>query len=397
MSYCINPWCPDRKNPDKPVDIASLQQAGRCLACDTPLLVCDRYRLIRPLRDPDEWEASEIFEVEDYGQPDASSTDQRPTKVLKSLKKPALLPLFEREAKTLQHLRHPGIPQVESDGYFAVELADGRALSCLVMENIKGVNLDEWLQKHGPVDQATAIDWMSQLAELLAQLHKSELFHRDIKLSNIMLRPTGQLALIDFGTVRPLTNTYFAKVASQRDITSVVSPGYTPLEQINGRAVPQSDFYALGRSFIYLLTGKHPIDLPEDESTGQLSWRDQTKFPISDWLAQLLNDMTAPFPGQRPLSAEVLLDRLTKQQTRRAAWGPKQQLRVLAAVNLVLLLLQIWVGWQWMSTRREMEKVGIWNSENNEQPKTNNSPHPFLMADLRSQKRFGFGLGLLEG
>ena len=44
-----------------------------------------------------------------------------------------------------------------------------------------------------------------------------------------------------------MTSTYFAKVAGQRNITSVVSPGYTPLEQINGRAVPQSDFYALGR------------------------------------------------------------------------------------------------------------------------------------------------------
>ena len=71
------------------------------------------------------------------------------------------------------------------------------------MENIQGINLDHWLQQQGAIDQARAIDWMKQLVELLAQLHKEELFHRDIKLANIMLRPEGQLALVDFGTVRP--------------------------------------------------------------------------------------------------------------------------------------------------------------------------------------------------
>ncbi|MEM9006356.1 MAG: serine/threonine-protein kinase [Cyanobacteria bacterium P01_F01_bin.86] len=337
MSYCINPWCPNRENPDT---------RDLCQSCETPLVLAGRYRLIRPLREPDEWEPSEIFEVDDQGQ----------TKVLKVLKKPILLPLFEREATTLQHLKHPGIPQVDPDGYFTMQLADGRQLHCLVMENIQGVNLDVWLQKNGPLDQATAIDWMQQLVDLLAQLHKAELFHRDIKLSNIMLRSTGQLALIDFGTVRPMTSTYFAKVASQRDITSVVSPGYTPLEQINGRAVPQSDFYALGRSFIYLLTGQHPIDLPEDETTGQLSWHEQAVSPIADWFAQLLDDMTAPFPGQRPLDADVLLSRLNKQQSQRFNWTEKQQLRLLVIANIGLFLLQMWVGWQWTNKRQQIEE-----------------------------------------
>ena len=337
MSYCINPWCPNRANPDT---------RDRCQACDTPLVLEGRYRLIRPLREPDEWEPSEIFEIDDQGQ----------TKVLKVLKKPVLLPLFEREATTLQSLKHPGIPQVDPDGYFSFQLADGRQLHCLVMESIQGVNLDVWLQKHGPINQATAVDWMRQLVDLLAQLHKAELFHRDIKLSNIMLRNSGQLALIDFGTVRPMTNTYFAKVASQRDITSVVSPGYTPLEQINGRAVPQSDFYALGRSFVYLMTGQHPIDLPEDETTGQLTWRDRAASPIADWFTQLLDDMTAPFPGQRPLNAEVLLDRLNKQKSRKFNWTEKQQLRLLVIANMGLLLLQLWVGWQWMNTRHQMKE-----------------------------------------
>ena len=333
MSYCINPKCSARCNPD-PLE--------HCQACKTPLLIQGRYRLIRPLRDLDEWGDTEIFEVDDQGV----------SKVLKLLKTPRLLPLFEREVKTLQQLQHPGIPQVESDGYFAFSLENGLEVYCLVMEKITGENLEQWMENRGPIDQALALKWLGQLAEILNQVHRNELFHRDIKLSNIMLRPNGQLALIDFGTVRKVTNTYLAKIGGRRDVTSVVSPGYTPLEQINGKAVPQSDFYALGRSFVYLLTGKHPVDFDEDSQTGQLNWRDQAP-QISPWFANLIDDLMAPFPGQRPLSAQEIL--------RRLADGPpwlqhrissKTYVRLLVAINLGLLLTQIGViGWKWLGLR----------------------------------------------
>lgn len=354
MSYCINPRCGHRHNPD---------DLHLCKSCHTPLLVEGRYRLLRPLRELDEWEPSEVFEVDDQGQ----------TKVLKVLKKKILEPLFAREATILQALKHPGIPHVEADGYFSLEV-DGRELYCLVMENIQGTNLDTWLQQQGPIDQTQALDWIKQLVDLLTQLHQEELFHRDIKLSNIMLRPTGQLALVDFGTVRPMTSTYFAKVAGQRDITSVVSPGYTPLEQINGRAVPQSDFYALGRSFVYLLTGTHPIDLPEDDTTGRLTWRDRTSHPIDTWFAQLLDDMMAPFPGQRPLNGEALLERLTnprlaqdKDASSTVATG------VLIAANVGLLLLQLFIGWQWLSARQRLQEQSF------------SHPTPQAVAAIQSQ------------
>ncbi len=356
MSYCINPRCAQRQNPEG---------EEHCLTCGNPLLLEGRYRLLRPLRELDEWEPTEIFEVADLQPIDAADRAQgeaRPHKVLKVLKKPILLTLFEREATTLQALDHPGIPQVESDAYFSVELTGesrSRPLYCLVMENIQGSNLDSWLQDHGPIDQATALDWMGQLVDLLRQLHAAALFHRDIKLSNIMLRPTGQLALIDFGTVRPLSNTYFAKMAGQRDITSVMSPGYTPLEQINGKAVPQSDFYALGRSFVYLLTGQHPLDLPEDDTSGQLAWQEKLAQPLSPWFAQLLDDMMAPFPGQRPLNAQLLQARLANAALRTEATegGTKPPERKWSrqwaiAANLFLLLIQLFVMSQWFAARQ---------------------------------------------
>ncbi|MDJ0707786.1 MAG: serine/threonine-protein kinase [Leptolyngbyaceae cyanobacterium MO_188.B28] len=335
MSYCINPKCSDRCNPDR---------SERCQACDTPLLIQGRYRLIRPLRDLDEWGNTEIFEVDDQGV----------SKVLKILKTPRLLPLFEREVKTLQQLQHPGIPQVEPDGYFTLSLENGLEVYCLVMEKITGENLEDWMEKRGPIDQPLALKWLSQLAEILDQVHRNELFHRDIKLSNIMLRPNDHLALIDFGTVRKVTNTYLAKIGGRRDVTSVVSPGYTPLEQINGKAVPQSDFYALGRSFVYLLTGKHPVDFEEDSQTGQLNWRDHAPT-ISPWFANLIDDLMAPFPGQRPLNAQEILRRLATGPT----WPQPRimskitYVHLLAAINIGLLIAQLVViGWKWSSYRQ---------------------------------------------
>ncbi|MEP0873343.1 serine/threonine protein kinase [Trichocoleus desertorum AS-A10] len=336
MSYCINPKCPVRQNPD---DIAA------CLACGTPLLIQQRYRLVNPLRELDEPSQAEIFAIDDQGK----------IKVMKVLKNPRLLKLFEREAKTLQQLKHSGIPQVELDGFFTVTIHDNpQILYCLVMQKIEGKNLEQWLEQQGPISEVLAWQWLKQLIEVLEKVHQHELFHRDIKLSNIMLQPQGQLALIDFGTVREVTNTYLAKVGSGREVTGIVSPGYTPLEQVNGKAVPQSDFYALGRSFVYLLTGKHPIDLPEDPQTGTLIWRN-TAPQVSSRFADLIDDLMAPFPGQRPLNTQEILQRLTSsslgRQKRLSLF--KSRLQWLIIFNLCLFLLQLVTGLLWLQAQRQ--------------------------------------------
>lgn len=331
MIYCINPKCPQRQQPDH------LQQ---CATCGTELVVGDRYRLLRPLRELDDWLPTEIFEV----------TDGKTRQVMKVLKQAKLRPLFEREAQTLQRLDHPGIPQVGADGYFIVTTAAGQSLACLVMEKMAGLTLEQWLAKHGPADQTQTQAWLWQACEILKLLHQTALFHRDIKLSNLMLRPDGQLALIDFGTVRQMSNTYLAKIGGQRDVTSIVSPGYTPLEQINGKAVPQSDFYALGRSLVHLLTGQHPVDLDTDEATGALVWREAAP-QVERWFAELIDDLMAPFPGQRPLNAQEIGRRLEQQPVKPRQNNHQIWVRLLVGGNLALLLLHGLVGWRWVQQR----------------------------------------------
>lgn len=293
MSYCINPRCHKRHNPE---DLA------HCQSCGCSLLVNDRYKLVRPLRELYELNPTEIFEVDDRGT----------AKVMKVLNsdRPKLVELFQQEAQVLQRLQHLGIPQV--DAYFVVSLGDSeKKLYCLVMEKIEGQNLKQWLEENGPISETTAIEWLKQLLNILAQVHSAKLLHRDIKPSNIMLRPNRQLVLIDFGTVRELTRTYINKLGWS-DVTQVYSVGYTPPEQIEGQAVVESDFFALGRTFVHLLTGIYPAELPKNPQTNQLIWRDRAP-QVSTWLAYLIDELLAPLPQHRPGNAQSILERLVER------------------------------------------------------------------------------------
>ncbi len=294
INYCINPECKLRQNP---------QDLSYCHNCGTVLLIDGKYRLVKPLRPLDPRHHTDIFEVVD---------DQGTAKVMKVLKddSPDVVEMFEKEAFTLKRLqKNPGIPQVESDGYFTFTPKNSEVrLSCLVMEKIEGDNLEDWIAKHGSISKAKALNWLKQLIRILDTVHQHHFFHRDIKPSNIMLRPNGELVLIDFGTVRGITATYIPKLQSKQ-ITTSFSGGYTPLEQINGQATPQSDFYALGRTFVYLLTGKHPTDFPTNPKTNQLIWRKQAPH-ISKALGDFIDELMAPALANRPLNTKGILDYL---------------------------------------------------------------------------------------
>lgn len=302
MVYCINPEC-NREN---------LDLEGVCRACGTDLLIDGRFRLLRPLRPLRSRTQTNVFEVVD------THGVQKILKILKS-QDPKLIELLEREATVLLALRRvSGIPRVDRADYFTVELSNGKLLHCLGIEKIEGQNLEEWLEAHKQLSQARAINWLTQLVEILDQVQKAGYFHRDIKPSNIILQPDGFLALVDFGAVREVSQTYLAKVSGIEntsgssefsDITIIRTAGYAPLEQINGKALPQSDFYALGRTFAHLMSGVALHKLPEDPNTGALLWRSKA-LQISPPLADLVDWMMAPLPGKRPQSTTVLVQHI---------------------------------------------------------------------------------------
>lgn len=295
--HCINPDCP-RPYP---------QPWGNkfCNGCGATLCLNNRYI---PLQRLGAGGFATIYTVWDL--------PEKTERVLKVLVETSLkaLQLFKQEAAVLERLEHPGVPRVEKDSYFSVSLGNPqkRLLPCLVMEKIHGQTLQDVLNKHPQgCSEGLVRDWLNQAVEILRELHRSGVIHRDLKPSNLMLREgTGQLVAIDFGGAKEIGSMPFG---GQTISTRLISPGYSPPEQITGEGVgPAADFYALGRTMIQLLTGQELADL-QDSVTGEFQWRNQVA--VSSDLADLLDEMIRIDPQQRPATAAEIRRRLVMSST----------------------------------------------------------------------------------
>jgi hypothetical protein len=162
--------------------------------------------------------------------------------------------LFEREATVLRSLRHHGIPEVHD---LFRDLWDGSPAGFLVMEYVDRVSLGQTIDEGRRLEAAEVVHLFLQLLGILDYLHGRvpPVLHRDIKPSNIILRPDGSPALVDFGSVRRVF-----LGPEEAGSTVVGTYGYMPYEQYMGQASPASDLYALGATFLHLVTGRPPRD-----------------------------------------------------------------------------------------------------------------------------------------
>jgi len=158
--------------------------------------------------------------------------------------------LFEREARILDRLDHPGIPRL--DAFF---VDDGRYY--LVESFVQGQTLEAVLAKRSRLPEGEAIHIAEAVLKILKYLHEltPPVIHRDIKPSNLMVTEAGGYVLIDFGAVREVLSVGTETVP---DTTMIGSNGFTPPEQRVGQAYPASDLYALGATLVKLVTAKHP-------------------------------------------------------------------------------------------------------------------------------------------
>ncbi|AOC52490.1 tolB protein precursor [Microcystis aeruginosa NIES-2481] len=294
--YCINPDC---SQPDHPSNNNS--NTRYCQSCRSELLLNGQYRVSRLLSDKTGfgvvYEAFEGFTA----------------KILKVLQErwnndPKAVELFKREYEVLLELSRQNVTGVpRADAYFQYSTREGKILHCLVMEKVEGINLEQWLKQYDKLSQKRALKWLREITLILDKIHQQNWLHRDIKPPNIMLRNSGELVLIDFGTAREETQTYHQKVKGQQ-VTGIISRGYTPNEQQHGQAVIQSDFHALGRTFVHLLTGKHPLEI-YDAVNDVLPWREETEN-IHPLLLDFIDELMGRLPKNRPANTRVILQRL---------------------------------------------------------------------------------------
>jgi hypothetical protein len=170
----------------------------------------------------------------------------------------------------------------------------------LVMEKVEGESLATLRGRDGVVGEAEIMRLLSDASEVLAYLHgrAPPVIHRDLKPGNVIRRPDGSFAFVDFGAVRN-------KLRPEGGSTVVGTFGFMAPEQFQGRALPASDVYAIGATAISMLTGHDPQDLPHEGLA--LDVRAALAGRASDRLVGVLEQMLEPNPDVRARSIAALL------------------------------------------------------------------------------------------
>ncbi len=223
-----------------------------------------------------------------------------------------LLQRFLREAKSAEALVHPNIVTIYDRG---IDL--GRHY--IVLEYVAGGDFHEYVRGRGPLDLAEASSVIRDVAIGLKYAASQGLIHRDVKPSNILRRPDGQIKIIDLGLALKAD---FEDERVMREGTTVGTVDYMAPEQArDSRAASiQSDIYSLGCTFYYLLTGIPPY--PGGDITDKLTRHARSAVPnvadlradVPERIATLIQRMMAKQPEDRLASYDELIAALDESQ-----------------------------------------------------------------------------------
>ena len=223
---------------------------------------------------------------------------------------------FQRETLLMARFHHPG----------AVTLYDANLNDpngpCIVMEYVKGVNLENLLAKNGPMNAPRVGRIIGELCEVLQAAHDEGIIHRDLKPANLMIvdpdTPRERIKVMDFGLAKLMEAEALRKVTDTNVDFAVGTPGYICPEQVRGEEMDhRGDLYSVGIMMYELLTGRLPFTGP---NSMDILLAHATEPPptfaeigLKSWVPREVEDLVfdclAKSPDDRPQSARELAER----------------------------------------------------------------------------------------
>lgn len=229
------------------------------------------------------------------------------------------------ETDILKKLSHPNLPSI-------IDVIDTNDSFIIIMDYIQGNSLNKALDEFGAQPQEYVIDWAKQLCDVLGYLHTRNpaIIYRDMKPANIMLKPDGNVTLIDFGTAREF------KEKNLADTTCLGTVGYAAPEQFGGmgQTDARTDIYCLGATLYHLVTGMNPCEPPYEIKPIR-----QINPALSGGLERIILKCTQRDPNDRYQSAAELMYALEHFEEIDDVYRRKQKKKLASFITTSVLTL----------------------------------------------------------
>lgn len=247
------------------------------------------------------------------------------------------------EIDTLKKLSHPNMPSI-------IDVIDEDDNYIIIMDYIEGQSLNKILESEGAQSEEDVVKWAIQICDVLSYLHSQNpaIIYRDMKPHNIMLKPDGNIKIIDFGTAKTYDVDY-------GQTTGLGTAGYAAPEQYidrkMGRTDARTDIYGLGITMYHLLTNVDPT-----KNIIKVKSIREVNPTLSHGLDLIVQKCTQELPSERYQSCAELMYDLENYGILEPLHKKKQKRKFnlfLSSVVLTILMLVAGVGFNIAATSKE--------------------------------------------